>query len=196
MLAKHNLLTIVSFGALLMACAPKDTETAAVDSPAETAAAVAPVGGGEYTGAEMFGFLNAVSDGDIEAGTFAQTKATDAQVKALGARFVGEHQALKAELATLSAKLGITPTLPKDEEDMVEDHKKAMTDLQSKAAGREWDEAYLEHEVKMHKHALEETEEAAKKEQNSEMKALLEKAVTSLKAHLTAAEELEKKFGV
>lgn len=195
MLAKFNLVTLVSLGALLAACAPKESETAVLDSPAATALAT-PVGGGEYSGAEMLGILNAVSDGDIEAGTLAQTKATDAQVKTLAIQLTADHKGMKMEIGALAAKLSITPMFPKDEEDIVQDHRKAMNDLQSKAAGREWDEAYLEHEVKLHKSAIDETEEAVKKEQNPEMKALLERSLSGLKGHLTSVQALEKKFGV
>lgn len=187
-------LIAIAAGSLLIACKPKD-EAVATDTTPTTAAAT-PVGGGEYSGAEMLGILSTVSDGDIEAGTLAQTKATDAQVKQLGATFVADHQAMKQEVAALATKLGLSPTLPKDEEELAQDHQKAMTDLNSKPVGREWDEAYLEHEVKMHKAVIDEVEEAVDKERRAEMKALLQKALTGLKGHLSAAEALEKKFGV
>jgi putative membrane protein len=191
MLAKR--LIVVSLLTAAVACAPKEKTVATADS---TGAATVPTGSHEYSGGELLGLLNMVSDGDIEAGTLAQTKATDAQVKRLAAQFASDHQAMKGEIAALSTKLGIAPVTPKDDEDLSEDHKKAMADLGSKSVGREWDEAYLEHEIKVHKEAIDEIGEAVEKEQNPEMKALLTKALTGLRGHRQAAEELEKKFGV
>ena len=197
MLAKHTLLATIAFGALLVACSKKDSDTGAMDTTPGASAAASPApSGGEYTPGEMLGILKTVSEGDIESGALAQTKATDAQVKQLAARLAADHQAMKQDIDELSAKLSLTPTMPKHDGDIGEDHREAMGKLNSKAAGREWDEKYLEHEISMHKKAVDETEEAAKKEQNPEMKAMLEKALAGLKGHLEAAQRLEKKFGV
>jgi putative membrane protein len=125
----------------------------------------------------------------------AQTKATDPQVRAFARRIVGEHQALKTEVTNTAKQGNITPAMPDDDEDLTKDHQDGMRDLNGKAKGKEFDEAFLEHEIKMHKKVLDEVDDALGRNRNPEIRPLLEKARTGLSAHLKAAEDLEKKFG-
>jgi putative membrane protein len=176
-----------------------DTSAAIADTAAAMAgradsAAAATVR--EYTDAELLGFLNAANDGEVEMGRMVEAKATDAQVKAYARRITGEHEAFKKEVDALAAKLGVTPAVPENDEDLVDDHTKAMADLNGKAKGKEFDEAFVEHQKEMHRKVIDEVEDALGRTQNADMKALLEKARTALRAHLEAAEEIEKKFGV
>lgn len=153
------------------------------------------IAGREYTNAELVGFINAYNDAEVEIGGAARTKATDPQVRAFAQRIIGEHRALKTEATTTAQRLNITPAVPKADEDLLEDHREGMRDLNGKAKGKEYDEAFVEHEVKMHKKVLDEIEDALGRKKNEEIRALLEKARDGVRGHLTAAEELEKKFG-
>ena len=192
--------------ALLGACDRGDRERAA----AETDTALGRVGeavrgaadtvagrvaGQEYTNAEMVAFLNTYNDAEIEVGEMAQTKATDAQVRQFAQRIVGEHRALKAQVTNTAQRLNITPAMPANDEDLAEDHQEGMRDLNGKARGREFDEAFLEHEIKMHKKVLDEIEDALGRSRNPEIRPLLEQARDGIRGHLTRAEELEKRFG-
>ena len=176
-----------------------DTSAALGDTAAAMAGradSAARAGVREYTDAELLGFLNAANDGETEMGRMVEAKATDAQVKAFARRAAGEHQALKKEVDALAAKLNVTPAVPENDEDLVDDHRKAMADLNGKGRGKEFDEAYVEHEIAMHKKVIDEVEDALERSQNADMRALLQKALTGLRAHLQAAEAIEKKFGV
>jgi putative membrane protein len=166
------------------------------DAAARAADTVAGrVAGREYTNAELTGFINAYNDAEIEIGQLAQTKATDAQVRAFARRIVTDHRALKTEVTNAVRQLNIAPTMPAADEDLPEDHQAGMRDLRDKPRGREFDEAFVEHEIKMHKKVLDEVEDALERNRNQEIRAVLERARTGLQSHLTAAEELEKKFG-
>lgn len=154
------------------------------------------VAGREYSNAELSGFLNAYNDAEVEVGRLASEKATDAQVRSFAQRIVTEHRALKTEVTNTAQRLNLTPAAPEDDEDLREDHQEGMRDLRDKARGREWDEAFLEHEIAMHKKVLDEVEDALGRNRNQELRTLLERARTGLQAHLRAAEELERKFGV
>jgi predicted outer membrane protein len=70
-----------------------------------------------------------------------------------------------------------------------------MRDLRAKAKGAEFDEAFLEHEIRMHRKMLDEVKDAIGRSQSADMRALLEKARDGIQGHLTTAEDLEKKFG-
>ena len=192
--------------ALLGACNRGDRERAAAEADTAAGRAGEAVGaaadtvasraaGREYTNGELVGFINAYNDAEVEAGQMAQTKATDSQVRDFARRVVGEHQALKTEVTNTAQRLNLTPVMPKADEDLLEDHREGMRDLNGKAKGKEFDEAFLEHEIAMHKKVIDEIEDTLGRNRNQEIRPLLEKARAGLRAHLTRAEELEKKFG-
>jgi putative membrane protein len=196
-----RILAIVATAAWLGACDRGDRETAMaeMDSALDTArarldTAVGRVGR-EYSDAELTGFVNAFNDAEVEVGQLAATKATDAEVKALASQIVRDHRALKADINRTVQQLNITATVPEDDEDLAEDHQAGMRDLQAKAKGAEFDEAFLEHEIRMHRKVLDEVKDAIGRSQSADMRTLLEKARDGIQAHLTRAEELEKKFG-
>jgi putative membrane protein len=199
--------------ALLGACTRGDRERAAAEADtaaartgaaldtagARVGAAVDTVGGRvagrEYTNAELLGFVNAYNDAEVEIGRMAETRATDAQVREFARRIIREHRALKTEVTNAARQQNVTPTVPAADEDLREDHQEGMRDLQGKTRGREFDEAFLEHEIRMHKKVLDEVEDALGRNRNPEIRTVLERARDGLRAHLTTAEELEKKFG-
>jgi putative membrane protein len=153
------------------------------------------LGGQEYTNAELVGFVNAYNDAEVEIGQLAQTKATDAQVRDFARRIVTEHRALKTEVTNAAQRLSLTPTMPTADENLPEDHQAGMRDLNALAKGREFDRAFVKHEVKMHRKVLDEVEDALQRNRNQEIRPVLEKARDGLRAHLTTAEELERKLG-
>jgi len=153
------------------------------------------LGGQEYTNAELVGFVNAYNDAEVEVGKLAQTKATDTQVRDFARRIVSEHGALKTEVTTAAQRLSLTPTMPTADENLPEDHQTGMRELNALAKGREFDRAFVKHEIKMHKKVLDEVEDALRRNRNQEIRPVLEKARDGLRAHLTTAEELERKLG-
>jgi putative membrane protein len=195
-------LAILAVAAMLGACNRGDRETAMaeMDSAFDTAkarvdTAVGRLGGREYSDAELTGFVNTFNDAEVEVGQLATTKATDAQVKAFASTIVRDHRALKTDVNRTVQQLNLTPTVPDDDENLSEDHQTAMRDLRAKAKGAEWDEAFLEHEIRMHRKVLDEVKDAIGRSQSADMRTLLEKARDGIQGHLTTAEELEKKFG-
>jgi putative membrane protein len=196
-LARYLAATIVT-AVLLGACdrADRATVDTALGAAGDTISAVAGrVTGAEYSNAELLGFVNAYNDAEIEIGQMAQPKATDAQVRDFARRIVDEHRALKTEVTSAAQGLSLTPTMPAADEGLRSDHAEGMRDLTARTRGRQFDEAFLEHEIKMHKKVLDEVEDALQRNRNPEIRPLLEKARDGLRAHLTTAEELEKKFG-
>jgi putative membrane protein len=192
-----------AIGAVLLgACNRADraeVDTALGKAGAVVAGAVDTVagrlGGQEYTNAELAGFVNAYNDAEVEIGQLAQTKATDTQVRDFARRIVSEHRALKTEVTNAAQRLSLTPTMPTADENLPEDHQAGMRDLNALAKGREFDRAFVKHEIKMHKKVLDEVEDALRGTRNADIRPVLEKARDGLRAHLTTAEELEKKLG-
>ena len=198
---RTGLATIAAIaGTLLIACARDAGDrvdsglTRAVEAiGAATDSAAGRLAGAEYTNAQLTAFLNTYNDAEIEMGQMAQSKATDAEVRTFAQSLVTEHRALKTEVTSTAERVGVTPAVEADIENITERHQEAMRELNAKAAGRPFDEAFLEHEIRMHKAVLDEIEDSLGRNRNPELKPLLEKARDGIKAHLTKAEQLEKK---
>lgn len=149
----------------------------------------------EYTDAEFLGLLNRFNEAETELGSVAATKATNADVKAFARRAATDYKTLTGDIDALAKKLALTPTMPGNDEGIPDAHRRAMSDLNAEPKGKEFDEAYLEHQISIHKKILDEVNDALGRNQNADMRALLDKARTRLLANQTSAEELEKKFG-
>jgi len=195
--------SLIATTILLAACsgdrAAAETDTA-LEKAAEALTSVRDsvagrLAGREYTNAEMVAVVNAYNDAEIEVGQLGETKATDTTVRNFARQLVAEHRALKTEVSAAAQRLNVTAAMPTDDENLTEDHQAGMRDLNAKAKGRDFDEAFLEHEIKMHKNVLDRVEDALAGERNQEIRSVLERARNGLRAHLTRAEELEKKFG-
>jgi putative membrane protein len=169
---------------------------AAVDTIAGEVDSVVRATVNEYTEPELLGLLNEGERGYVEASEFAQTRATDPEVKAFARLIISNHKPLTADISSTAKTLNVKPVLPRNDEDVVEDRVEGMTSLRAKPVGKEFDEAYLEYEIRMHRKILDEVNDALGRNQRAEIRALLEKLRTSLQNELQRAEELEKKFGV
>jgi len=193
---------IIAIGAMIGACGRGDRETAMAEletafdttrARAETAAGA--LGTREYSDAELIGLVRALDDTEIEVGRLGMSLATDPQVKSFATRIVREHRELKAETDSVAYQLELDPVLPEDDEDLVDDHRAAMRDLRTKAQGDEFDEAFLEHQIAMHRKLIDEVRDAAERSQDPTLRALLAKTRDGMAEHLSAAEGLEKRFG-
>lgn len=188
--------------ALVTACGDKKDENAMADSTAmamggTTAAAepsmgAAPAAGG-LTDPNIVWVVSMANKGEIERGTIASTKGTDAAVKNYGKMIAGEHKALEAEAQALATKLGVTPMMPAG--DMTEmSAKQQMDTFNSTAKGAGWDKAYVDYEVTYHQQLMETAKSAIAATQNAELKALLEKAAPIVQKHIDEAMALQKKM--
>ncbi len=195
-----RLALVVSSAALIGACARSD-DVAVSDTLVGDTTVVPNMEAGtvskEYSDSELFGLIDLVNDGSIEVSKLAQTKATNAEVKAFARKIVTEHTALNKETAAMASKMNLTLAIPENDEDIAESHVDGMKDLTDKPRGEGFDEGYIEHEIKMHKTIIDEVKDALERpNQNAETQAFLQKALTAFEAHLQAAETIEKKFGV
>jgi len=153
------------------------------------------IGGREYTNAELVGFINGYNSAEIEIGGLARTKATDPEVRQFAQRIITEHRALLNEASSTARRLNIVPVMPAADEGIQSGHREAMRDFNARAKGKEFDQAFVEHEIQMHRNVLDEIEDALEGKRNEEIRPLLERARDGVRGHLTTAEALEKKFG-
>ncbi|MGH7606471.1 MAG: DUF4142 domain-containing protein, partial [Gemmatimonadales bacterium] len=92
----------------------------------------------------------------------------------------------------LAAKLGVTPTPPKDDQS-AKDQAATMARLRS-LKGAEFDRAFLQHEIDFHKAVIDAINATLLPAiQNEELKALVVKVAPAFQAHLQMAQEFQKK---
>ena len=153
------------------ACGPK--ENTATDStgatPGDTTGlgtqqAIAPA----WTDANIFALLDEANVADSAHGQIASTKGTSAAVREFGRQMMRDHHTLRAEGQALSKRLTITPAPPAG--DTLPGHAQKVSDLlNTTAKGKDFDKAYIDHEVEMHKGVLDIATKAMTAAQSTEL---------------------------
>jgi putative membrane protein len=181
----------------LAACSKKEsygTDTTAASSTvsADTSAmsAGAPAAA-TWTDANIIALLDEVNAADSTAGAVAATKGTAAAVRDFGKRMMRDHHQLRAQGEALAKKLKITPAAPSDDP-VTPAGQKEMGTLNSTAKGKDFDRAYIDAEVDIHKAALDIATKGAAQTQNAELKNLIQKAAPVIQGHLDKAESIQK----
>jgi putative membrane protein len=133
--------------------------------------------------------FDAANTWDIETSDIAIRKGSTKEVRDLAAMFSRDHKAVRQQGRDLVKKLHVTPTPPKDFA-LAADHEQAMKTLAS-TSGKEFDRAYLTHEVAYHKAVIDAiTNSFIPATQNAELKALEVKVGPAFQAHMLAAQRL------
>ncbi|MBA2684209.1 MAG: DUF4142 domain-containing protein [Gemmatimonadaceae bacterium] len=133
--------------------------------------------------------FDAANTWDIETSEIAMKKGSTKEVRDLAAMFVKDHGSVRQQGRDLVKKLGVTPTPPKDFA-LVADHEQAMKKLNS-TSGKEFDRAYLTHEVSYHKAVIDAINGTLlPATQNAELKSLQVAVAPAFTAHMMAAQRL------
>jgi len=103
-----------------------------------------------------------------------------------------DHKAVIAQAVTLVTRLKVTPKDNAVSQSLNAGAEKEKAVLRTKS-GKDFDKAYIDNEVAYHKAVIGAVETVLiPNAQNAELKALLEKVVPALKAHLEHAEMVQK----
>jgi putative membrane protein len=132
---------------------------------------------------------------DIDAGKLAESKATNAEVKAFGRRMVADHTGVNKSAVELVTKLHVTP-----EDNPTSKSLKAGGDDNLKnlgtLKGAAFDKAYVDHEVIYHQQVLDAVDKTLiPGAKNEELKALLVKVRPAFVDHLEHAKHLQSSLG-
>jgi len=184
----------------LAACAKKDNYAADTTASSTTTgdtstmaagAASSTSPSGTWSDANIVAMLDEANAADSSAGALAATKGTAAAVRDFGRRMMRDHHMMRAQGAALAKKLNVTPAAPSDDPvpGMAQDE---TNTLNSTAKGKDFDKAYIDAEVKVHKAVLDLATKAAGQTQNTELKNLIQKAAPVIQGHLTKAESIQK----
>ncbi len=180
---------------LVIACSKKensaaDTTGASAGMP-DTSATSSSTTSGTWTDENIFALLDEANAADSAAGAIAATKGTSAAVRDFGKRMMRDHHALRMQGEALAKKLKVTPTPPAGDNSMA-DSQKNLDNLNSTAKGKDFDKAYIDHEVEDHKAVLETATKAMSQAQSTELKNLIQKAAPVIQGHLDKAESIQK----
>jgi len=138
--------------------------------------------------ATIVAIFDAANTWDIETGKLAEKKGTTKEIRDFGAMLAHDHAMVRQQGRDLAKKLGVTPTPPKDFA-MVKDHEAAMKTLHA-ASGKEFDRAFLQHEVNFHKAVIDAvTGTLLPAIQNQELKDLVTRIAPAFQAHMMAAQQ-------
>lgn len=190
----RNCMLALSAAALVAACTPKEnaaTDTTTSAGAVATDSANRPAVGG-WNDAQIVAFATAANNGEIAEATLAETKATNAKVKAFAREIVADHKAMLAEGKAFATKNNITPDSTKDDvTDLLKDSQDELKELTEKAKGADWDKEYIDHQIDAHKKVLEKLQNATQATTNVELKDMLTKATGKVQQHLTKAEDIK-----
>ena len=193
--SKCGLATIAIASLVLLACSKKenyaDTTKIANTASDTSGTGGAPAGGGNWTDANIFALLDEANTADSAAGAVAVTKGTASAVRDFGRRMVRDHHQLRAQGEALAKKLKVTPAPPSDDP-VMSASQKHMDNINATAKGKDFDKAYIDGEVEIHKSVLEIATKAASQTQNTELKNLIQKAAPVIQGHLDLAESVQK----
>jgi putative membrane protein len=143
--------------------------------------------------ATIVAIFDAANTADIESGQLAAERGSSREVPDFGAMLARDHKAVRGQGRDLAAKLGVTPTPPKDAASA-----KAHTDAMKKLAslrGSAFDHAFLQHEVAFHRSVIDAvTSTLLPAIQNAEVKDLVVKVAPAFQAHMIAADNLDKRL--
>lgn len=189
--------------AMPSAAMPSAAPSGALDAP--SASIVASL----QTDAHAMGLLHASNVAEIQAGTLAQQRARDADVRAFAARMVTEHTALDQQGDSLASRLGVTAALP--DSALPQLATQAMTTLtaagdtttaaaamprDSTAGGASFDRAYVAQQVTDHQRTLALVDAAIARAQNADLRSALQSQIRPrVAAHLDEARQLQQRLG-
>lgn len=132
--------------------------------------------------------FDAANTWDIETGSLAEKKGTTKDIREFGKMLVHDHTMVRQQGRDLAKKLGVTPTPPKDF-GMAKDHEAAMKTLRE-AKGKDFDRAFLQHEVSFHKAVIDAVNTTLMPAiQNQELKDLVTHVAPAFQAHMMAAQQ-------
>lgn len=130
---------------------------------------------------------------DIDFAEIAKRKSHNPEVLEFAGTMIKDHQTVIDLAVALVTKLNVTPKDNAVSKGLLSDAVKTKEMLNSKSAA-EFDKAYVDNEVAYHKAVIAAVKNVLiPQSQNGELKALLQKVVPILEAHLAHAEMVQKK---
>jgi putative membrane protein len=128
---------------------------------------------------------------DIDAGKLAEKTTKNKDVKAFAKQMVTDHSSVNKQAGDLVKKLGVKPESNATSEALKKGGDENEANLK-KLKGKEFDKAYVDHEVAYHEQVLDAIDKTLiPSAKNAELKGLIEKVRPAFVAHLEHAKHLQ-----
>jgi putative membrane protein len=128
---------------------------------------------------------------DIDAGKLAESKSSNADVKAFAQRMITDHTGVNKSAVDLVTKLKVTPQDNPTSQSLKAGGDQNLTNLKG-LSGAAFDKAYIDHEVVYHEQVLDAVDKTLiPNAKNEELKALLVKVRPAFVAHLDHAKMIQ-----
>jgi putative membrane protein len=132
---------------------------------------------------------------DIDAGKYAKGHTKNKDVQAFAQQMITDHSAVNKQAVALAGKLKVKP----EDNPTSQSLKKGGDDniaALKKLKGKEFDKAYVDHEVAYHQAVLDAIDKTlVPSAKNEELKALIVKVRPAITAHLEHAKHLQSQLG-
>ncbi len=130
-----------------------------------------------------------------DAGKLAESKGSNADVKAFGKQMVTDHTGVNKEATALVTKLKVKPEDNPTSESLKKGGEDNVKNLKG-PSGVAFDKAYVDHEVAYHQQVLDAVDKVLiPNAKNDELKALIVKVRPAFVAHLDHAKMIQGKLG-
>jgi putative membrane protein len=171
--------------ALAAGTAKTTTTTHKTAAPAAAAKSAGP------NDAQIAAIVVTANNVDVEAGKLATTKSTNPEVKKFAQQMVDDHTSVNKQAVDLVTKLKVTPQDNDTSKALQTGGNANLANLQH-LAGKEFDKAYVDHEVAYHQAVLDAVDKTLiPSASNAELKALLVKVRPAFVAHLEHAKHVQ-----
>lgn len=191
---RHGLAVFTIGAVVLGACSRKDNAASDTAATGNADGGNVAIGGSVSTtpwnDANIFAVLDEANVADSAHGALAATKGTSSAVRDFGKQMIRDHHNLRLQGEALAKRMKVTPTPPSDD-NLVADAQRASDTLNSTAKGKDFDRAYTDHEVEMHKRLLEIVTKSMREAQSTELKDLIQKAAPTIQGHLDKAQSIQ-----
>lgn len=148
----------------------------------------------KYSDAEIAHIAVTANKIDVETAKLAKKKSEQSDVLGFANTMINDHSAVIQKATELVKSLGVKPQENALSKKLMEDAKSARSMLKGKT-GDDFNQAYIDHEVKYHKAVISAVENVLVPDtENTELKKLLEGVLPALKTHLKQAENIQDKL--
>jgi putative membrane protein len=186
--------------ALLTVCSPGNNRRAgdtgmATDTAAAPAADSAAPAAEAASPAAILSQLDVANTSEIQLSKLAAKKSSSPAVKRVAAKLAADHAKNREEERALAQKLNITLTPATGAEASGADSAAVPPELQGKT-GRDFDKAFIEHEVQEHQDNIEKIQtQLLPAASNPEVKAYLQKTLAAIEGHLASLKQVQQQLG-
>lgn len=168
-----------------IACGGDNTRANDTARPGGTAGAAGTAGSAGAPDADFIQDQLADGDAEVALGRLVQDRATNPQVKEFGQMMVSDHQKAGADLKEIAGKHNIAVESKEHSE-----HNDLRERL-SKLTGAEFDREYIEAMVDDHEKAVNDVEKKAENADNPEIRQWASKTLPTLRQHLERAKQIQ-----